>query len=349
MVESALIIQNKGGGHGEIGYHLALELAKEKGMAVTILHEGPNRADLPRLPHKLGGNFEPKIPIGSRPHVAYGDLTEAGVDIKWFPDLQAPEAIAAVADKHFDAVVDNWSKDPKHIRPYAELAKKWGVETFAYVSSAGMYTPPEGDFSAITEDTPVKSTGQRQAEELLAEMDLPYTIFRPQYIYGPQENKCYCRFFFDRMISSTRVPITGDGEQKVTFTQSADAPANISLAHGNPAAKKEIFNCATSSLVTYSELAALCFNAVPLKETRELNYQEQPGDVVHGRFIYDVSVLTMYHDQYDEEVKEQVQTQNKAFPFRETPFFRVSGQSVREIGFCTEASVRRGRGRMVFR
>jgi hypothetical protein len=32
--ERALIIQNKGGGHGEIGYHLALNLAKEKGLKV---------------------------------------------------------------------------------------------------------------------------------------------------------------------------------------------------------------------------------------------------------------------------------------------------------------------------
>ena len=31
MGEGALIIQNKGGGHGEIGYHLALQLASEKG------------------------------------------------------------------------------------------------------------------------------------------------------------------------------------------------------------------------------------------------------------------------------------------------------------------------------
>ena len=30
--DSCLIIQNKGGGHGEIGYHLALQLVKEKEM-----------------------------------------------------------------------------------------------------------------------------------------------------------------------------------------------------------------------------------------------------------------------------------------------------------------------------
>jgi hypothetical protein len=35
----ALVIQNKGGGHGELGYHLALKLAREKGVKVTLLND----------------------------------------------------------------------------------------------------------------------------------------------------------------------------------------------------------------------------------------------------------------------------------------------------------------------
>ena len=37
-VDSTLIIQNKGGGHGEIGYHLAKELAS-RGHKVTLLQD----------------------------------------------------------------------------------------------------------------------------------------------------------------------------------------------------------------------------------------------------------------------------------------------------------------------
>ena len=64
---SALIIQNKGGGHGEIGYHLALQLAA-KGTRVTILHEGPDK--------------------GKPPHNAYGDLASAGVEVVWRDNLE---------------------------------------------------------------------------------------------------------------------------------------------------------------------------------------------------------------------------------------------------------------------
>ena len=70
MADSALIIQNKGGGHGEIGYHLALQLVKENGMEVTILHEGPNK--------------------GKPPHNSYGDLDAAGVKVRRTPMELAP-------------------------------------------------------------------------------------------------------------------------------------------------------------------------------------------------------------------------------------------------------------------
>lgn len=38
----ALIAQNKGGGHGELGYHLALKLI-EKDISVTLLQDGAGK------------------------------------------------------------------------------------------------------------------------------------------------------------------------------------------------------------------------------------------------------------------------------------------------------------------
>ena len=142
--DAALIIQNKGGGHGEIGYHLALQLVKEMGMEVTVLHEGPNK--------------------GKPPHNAYGDLDAAGVKVIWCDDLKDSAAcLGALGGASFGAVVDNWSKSPEDIAPYADAATAWGVKHYAYVSSAGMYTPAKGEFGAITEMCAVKSSGQRQA------------------------------------------------------------------------------------------------------------------------------------------------------------------------------------------
>ena len=154
--DTALIIQNKGGGHGEIGYHLALQLVKEKGMEVTVLHEGPNQ--------------------GKPPHNAYGDLDAAGVKVTWCDDLKDSAAcLGELGGASFGAVVDNWSKSPEDIAPYADAATAWGVAHYAYVSSAGMYTPAQGEFGAITETCAVKSSGQRQARTSLPRPSRPFT------------------------------------------------------------------------------------------------------------------------------------------------------------------------------
>ena len=164
--DTALIIQNKGGGHGEIGYHLALQLVKEKGMEVTVLHEGPNQ--------------------GKPPHNAYGDLDAAGVKVIWCDDLKDSAAcLGELGGASFGAVVDNWSKSPEDIAPYADAATAWGVTHYAYVSSAGMYTPAKGEFGAITETCAVKSSGQRQART-----SLPRPCLAPASPLSPIHTVC---------------------------------------------------------------------------------------------------------------------------------------------------------------
>jgi len=289
---SVLIVQNKGGGHGEIGYHLALELAKEKGMPVTILHEGPNK--------------------GKAPHNAYGDLEAAGVSVKWFDDLTDPAALASLDGASFSAVVDNWSKSPEAIKPYAEAAKGWGVTNYVYVSSAGMYTPPKGEFGAVLETCDVKSSGQRQAEELIAEMGLPYSYFRPQYIYGPKQGKSYLAFFFDRLTRGRPVPVPGDGKQSVTMTHAADNAAMIAAAIGNEKAVGEAFNCATSSLISYDDLVKACAGAAGVE-----------CQIAH----------------YDPKGFEKPEEFKYKFPFRDTPFFVSADKAADLLGFAPKNEI----------
>lgn len=283
--ESALIIQNKGGGHGEIGYHLALKLAQEKDMSVTILHEGPN--------------------TGKPPHDAYGALDAAGVTVHWCEDLaDSSSCLAKLGDSSFNAIVDNWSKSPEAITPYAKAAQDWGVSSYSFISSAGMYTPPRGDFSAISEECSVKSSGQRQAEETIAEMGLPYSYFRPQYIYGPNQGKSYLGFFFDRLTRGKPVPVPNGGDQQVSMTHAADNAAMVAAAVCNPAAVGEAFNCATSNTVTYDELVRLCAKAAGVEATIA---HYDPAKIPEGSKF--------------------------KFPFRNTPFFVDVSKASKLLGF----------------
>lgn len=67
-------------------------------------------------------------------------------------------------------------------------------------------------------------------------MSLPYTCFRPQYIYGPKQGKSYLAGFFDRAAAGRPVLVPGDGSQMVTFTHAADNAAMIAAAVGKESA-----------------------------------------------------------------------------------------------------------------
>jgi len=260
---------------------------------VTVLHEGPNK--------------------GKPPHNAYGDLDAAGVNVIWCDDLTDSAAcLEKLGGASFGAVVDNWSKSPEDIAPYADAATAWGVGTYAYISSAGMYTPEKGDFNAISESCAVKSSGQRQAEELLAAKALPWTCFRPQYIYGPKQGKSYLAPLFDRACRGKPVLVPGDGSQLVTMTHAADNAAMVAAAIGNSRAVAQVFNCATSKLITYDELARACGAAAGVAEV----------PIVH----YDPKAASL-------EIPKGF------FPFRDTPFYVSADKAKDLLGFEPKHSI----------
>lgn len=187
---SAVIVQNKGGGHGEIGYQLAkVLLLDDKIDKITILQDDDCDMDV-------------------EPFKSYhtGDLE--GVEINYLPmgpssdwiDKDFMQNMLGGKKEKFDYVFDNSSKKPVGAsKALVDCAAEWDtVKVYSYVSSAGMYTPsPDGPFP-MPETTQVKeSSGQYQFEQYVLEKGLPLVSFRPQYIYGPKANKFdyldYCK------------------------------------------------------------------------------------------------------------------------------------------------------------
>jgi len=104
----AVIMQNKGGGHGEIGYHLARAL-QAKGLKVTMLQDTAAKKD--KVPYSLYD----------------ADLKD--VQITWIDpeDMQAYADAAAAAVKDGPPVThifDNYSKKPAQIEPLLALATR---------------------------------------------------------------------------------------------------------------------------------------------------------------------------------------------------------------------------------
>ena len=169
---SALIIQNKGGGHGELGYQLAKVLQenyKDKISNITILQD--EDCDMEKEPFK-----------------SYGVDLE-GVEVNYLPISTGADWI----DQHFmqnmlggkrftfEYVFDNASKKPEaEYKAIVDCAAEWeNLKLYCYISSAGIYTPKEDGPFPMPETTPIKkSSGQSQFEQYALEKKLPLVSFR---------------------------------------------------------------------------------------------------------------------------------------------------------------------------
>lgn len=250
-MSSALIVQNKGGGHGELGYQLAKVLTSHpKISSITILQDDACKDE-------------------SEPFKSYAtDLPGVNVIKASLADesMTADTLQSILGDSTFEYVWDNASKGPVGSgKAICDLAKNWGVKLFTYVSSAGMYQPgPQGPFP-MPETTPIKETaGQAQFDQYAVENGLPLVSFRPQYIYGPKSNKHdYIDWYFDRLVRGLPLPIPGNGKQKVSLTCSEDVASLLASPLNNEAAAVEqrFFNCGTDQLYSYNEVAHMCAEA----------------------------------------------------------------------------------------
>ena len=132
-------MQNKGGGHGEIGFHLAKNLA-DKDLTVTIVQDSAAKKE-------------------ALPFSKYGELPSS-VNVEWVDTSDASAVEAACGDKATH-VFDNNSKKPGDAAPIITAAKKSDA-FYSFVSSAGMYAAK----GMLKEEKKVKDppTGQREVE-----------------------------------------------------------------------------------------------------------------------------------------------------------------------------------------
>lgn len=285
-MDAALILQNKGGGHGEIGFHIAKQL-RAKGVDVHMLQAADAKLD-------------------KAPFKDYGELEAMGVKIDVL-DLADPAALnSALAGKSFTHVFDNFAKNVDTVQTVAGKAKaEWNVKNYAYVSSAGMYEASVPQ--PMMEVSLTKTTGQREVEMYLDEQGLPWTSFRPQYIYGPKTNKRdYLDWFFHRVTRDRVCPLPGDGKQLASVSNVEDVASMMTAVVGKEdAAKCQVFNCGTETCVSYEDICKLVGQTVG-KEVKTAGYNPKDFDLPKG-----------------------------AFPFRNTPFYVSPAKAKQVLGWSS--------------
>ena len=126
-MSAALIVQNKGGGHGELGFQLAKNLSSNsKITSITILQDAA-----------CNDSKEPFVSYASdipQVKVVKADLAD---DTMTAEDMQQ-----LLGGESYDYVWDNASKDPTGAgKAVVDCAKTWNSKLLTYVSSAGIYKP----------------------------------------------------------------------------------------------------------------------------------------------------------------------------------------------------------------
>ena len=229
-----LIVQNKGGGHGEIGYQLCKTLKGLSPTAEVVLLQ--DECDYKKLPF---ASYEK-------------DLAEA-LGVKVISEKLASSTPGALLGMKFDYVIDNWSKSVENAALVMDIAKSSEAKQHVFISSAGMYK--SSGKMPIEETDPVKENDARKIELAVMKGDVPFTFLRPQYIYGPKANKRYLDYFIGRAARKLPIPLPLHGEQLVCISHIEDVCSLIAAAVGADKALNEVFNCGTNRFISYKGLS----------------------------------------------------------------------------------------------
>ena len=164
-------------------------------------------------------------------------LDELGVETL-IGDLTDPDSCQAACRGidvvyHSAAKVGDWGRWPQFqthtidaTQNIARAARRVNVRCFLHISSISAYGHPNGKHLLLDETAPLGANVHKwsyytlakvAAEKLLWRMhtagDLPLTVIRPSWIYGPRDRTSIARLH--RMITTRRIKILGSGDNRL--------------------------------------------------------------------------------------------------------------------------------------
>ena len=171
-------------------------------------------------------------------------------------------------DNQYDYIFDTSGRELEQTKILIENINN-SFKRYIYVSSAGVYKNI-GQFP-ITEEDPLdyqsRHKGKFEAENWLINEKIPFTSFRPTYIFGPNNYNKIENWFFERLINTKKIPIPGDGNLITQLGHVCDLTDAMIKSISTDKAKNQIYNCSGSKGVTINELIYKCAEVCNIKKT----------------------------------------------------------------------------------
>ncbi len=170
-------------------------------------------------------------------------------------DRTTSEGMNSLHGRSFDVIVDS---SGRKLEDTQQLITHTGAPNhrFVYVSSAGVYAASEqwplDEESSI--DPASRHFGKAQTESWLSQQGIPFTSFRPTYIYGPGNYNPIERWFFDRIVHDRPIPIPGDGTTITQLGHVVDLAEAMTRSLEVETATNRIYNCSGKLGITFKGL-----------------------------------------------------------------------------------------------
>ena len=181
-------------------------------------------------------------------------------------DRNQLEYILKLRNKKYDVIFDISGRELEQTKLLIEnLADSF--HRYIYVSSAGVYK--DNYELPLSENSPIdpnsRHKGKFQTENWLIEQKIPFTSFRPTYIYGPGNYNKIENWFFERLLHHKSVPIPGDGSLITHLGHVSDLSDVMIKCLEFEKSKNNIYNCSGEKGVTIEGLINMCAEVCGLK------------------------------------------------------------------------------------
>ena len=169
------------------------------------------------------------------------------------------EDILKLKNNKYDIIFDISGRELSQTKNLIENINE-NFERYVYVSSAGVYQDiqelPIFEKDSIDKDS--RHIGKYESEKWLIDNKIPFTSFRPTYIYGPGNYNKIENWFFERIVSLKKVPIPFDGSLITQLGHVSDLTDAMIKCLSQMKTKNNIYNCSGEKGITIKGLVMIC-------------------------------------------------------------------------------------------
>ena len=169
------------------------------------------------------------------------------------------EDILKLKNKKYDIIFDISGRELSQTKILIENINE-NFDRYVYVSSAGVYQDsqelPINEKDPIDKDS--RHIGKYESEKWLIDNKIPFTSFRPTYIYGPGNYNKIENWFFERIVTLKKVPIPFDGSLITQLGHVSDLTDAMIKCLSQIKTKNNIYNCSGEKAITIKGLVMIC-------------------------------------------------------------------------------------------